>query len=105
MKKKDTIHNLDTLEKEIYRLRLEARLKEVHLSENWDQLIRDFPEVLTNSIFCRESANENGKKTFGQKLFNNDRRNAFLDRFFEKFSDRITEKLDELLEKVFQKRK
>lgn len=104
MKRKDTIHNLDTLEKEIYRLKLEARLKEVRLTENWEQLLRDFPEVLTNSFFCRKKENENGK-TPGQKLFNNERRSAFMDKLFEKFSDRLTEKLDELFEKVFHKSK
>jgi hypothetical protein len=105
MKKKDSIHNLDTLEKEIYRLKLEARLKEVRLTENWEQLLQDFPEVLTNSLFCRKKGNENGKETFGQKVFNNERRRFFMDRLFDKFSDRITGKLDELFERVFQKNK
>jgi len=104
MKKKDTIHNLDTLEKEIYRLKLEARLKEARLTDNWEQLIRDFPEMLTNSILCRRSG-QNGKETFGQKIFNNEKRSAFMDRIVEKFSGRVTEKLDELFEKVFHKNK
>ena len=102
MKKKDAIHNLDTLERELYRLKLEARLKEVKLSDNWEQLLRDFPEIMTNSILCKK-AEQNGKETPGQKVFNNERRTAFFDRIVEKFYDRITEMLDELFEKVFHK--
>lgn len=105
MKKKDAIHNLDTLEKEIYRLKLEARLKELHLTENWEELLRDFPEILTNSIFCRNREKENGKESFGEKIFNSERRSAFVDKIVDKFSDRITEKLDDLIEKVFHKTK
>ena len=105
MKKNDTIHNLDTLEKEIYRLKLDARLKEVHLTENWEQLLRDFPEILTNSISCRKREKENGKGTLGERIFNNERRSAFIDKIVEKFSDRIAQKIDDLFEKVFQKTK
>lgn len=105
MKKGTKIRNLDTLEKEIYRLKLEARLKEVKLTDNWEQLLADFPEILTNSLLCSKRGKENGKETFGQKLFNNEKRSAFVDRIVEKFSDRIAERLDELFEKVFHKQK
>ena len=105
MKKKDTIHNLDTLEKEIYRLKLEARLKKLHLTENWEQLLRDFPEILSNSIFYRKREKENGKGTFGERIFNNERRSAFVDKIVEKCSDRVIQEFDDLFEKVFQKTK
>ena len=73
MKKRYTIHNLDTLEKEIYRLKLELRLKEVTLTDNWEKLLSDFPEILTNSLLCRNSEKLNGKETFGQRFFNNEK--------------------------------
>jgi hypothetical protein len=103
MKNEYTIHNLDTLEKEIYRLKLELRLKEVKLTDNWEKLLSDFPEILTNSLLCRNSEKLNGKETFGQRIFNNEKRSAFVDRLVERFSDRIAEKFDELFEKVFHK--
>jgi hypothetical protein len=105
MKRGSTIHNLDTLEKEIYRLKLEARLKEVKLTDNWEKLFADFPEILTNSLFCRNREKENGKETFGQRLFNNEKRSAFVDRIVDKFSDSLADKIDELFEKVFHKHK
>jgi hypothetical protein len=103
MKKRYTIHDLDTLEKEIYRLKLELRLKEVKLTDNWEKLLSDFPEILTTSLLCRNSEKLNGKETFGQRFFNNEKRSAFVDRLVERFSERIAEKFDELFEKVFHK--
>ena len=54
MKKTRNIHNIDTLEREIYRLKLEARNIEDRLDSNLDHLQQNYFSMTMNSVFCTE---------------------------------------------------
>jgi hypothetical protein len=105
MKKGSSIHNLDTLEREIYRLKLEAKNKEDKLNDNLESLQKNFPQVLINSFLCRKKYQENGKEGFFRSAFRNEKFNTFIDKVVDKFSDRAADGIDHLFEKIFHKKK
>ncbi|HEX2628450.1 MAG TPA: hypothetical protein VHM26_05555 [Chitinophagaceae bacterium] len=98
-----SIHNLDTLEKEIYRLQLEAAAKEKQLEENVDWLRHNARQMIIDELFCRKrrqtSADEsahNGK---------HERWKNFFDRMAEQFADRAADGVENLINKLFNKKR
>lgn len=104
MKKVKNIHNLDSLEREIYRLRLEAKRQEDKLDDNWEYLQKNFPALLLNSISCRKKDDTNGKENFFRSAFRNEKFNAFVDKIVDRFSDRAAKGVDHFFEKIFHKK-
>lgn len=104
MKKATNIHNLDTLNREIYRLRLEVKRKEDKLDDNWEYLQNNFPALLLNSISCRRKAKENGKENLFKSALKNEKLNTFIDKIIDRFSDRAAKGFDHLFEKIFHNR-
>jgi hypothetical protein len=105
MKKGNNIHNLDTLEREIYRLRLEAKNREDKLDDNWEYLQKNFPKLLINSFSCTNKSKANGKESFFRSAFKNEKLNIFIDKIVDRFSDRAADGIDHLFEKIFHKKK
>ena len=90
MAKPNQIKNLDSLEKEIYRLKLEARNVSEKLSGQMDYLQQHYASMTTNSFFsCGDERKSSGKpnknETFFHSMFDNktfqDGVNSLLDRF------------------------
>jgi hypothetical protein len=104
MKKGKTIHNLETLEREIYRLRLDAKSKEDKLNENFEHCQKNFPHLVMNSLFCRKKHGENDRNFFGS-AFKNEKLTLFIDKIVDRFSDRAANGIDHLFEKIFHKKK
>lgn len=106
MKKTNTnIHNLDTLEREIYRLRLVVKEKEDKMEDNWFRLQKNFPSILFNSISCREKEKENGKESFFGSAFRNEKLNKFIDKIIDQLSDRAANGAEHFFEKIFRRKK
>ncbi len=55
MKKAKNIHNLDTLEKEIYRLRLSAKNIEEKLDNNFEHPQQNYSSMFMNFFFAKRS--------------------------------------------------
>ena len=103
MSTSSSIRNLDTLEKEIYRLQLEAASKEKQLEEKTDWLRHNAKQMIIDELFCRkrrqtstEQSSYNGK---------HERWKTFFDRMAEQFADRAADGVENLFNKLFHKKK
>lgn len=105
MKKGSNIHNLDTLEREIYRLRLEAKNKEDKLNDNFEHLQKHFPHLLINSFSCRKKYQNNREEDISGSIFKNEKLNLFINKIADKISERASDGIDHLFDKIFNKKK
>lgn len=86
--KKD-IRNMDQLEKEIYRLRLEARKKEDLLSRQLDFFRDNFASITMNSFFTRTKKEKGSGSAKGW--------------FFSSIADKLADKAINGIEHFFKK--
>lgn len=95
------IKNLDTLEKEIYRLRLEAKNYESKLEENLDHLQKNYASMTMNSIFNKTSS---GKEKIKEKIFSsiweNEKVRNGLDKIISFLTDKTVEGIESLIDKI-----
>ena len=105
MKKTRNISNLDKLEKEIYRLQLDAKNMENKLDDNVDHLHHNFSSMMMNSILHSEKSKENGKANFFESAFKNEKVNSFVNRITTHIADRAAKGIDELVDRLFKQKK
>lgn len=104
MKKAKNIHNLDTLEREIYRLKLEARNIEEKLDNNLEHLQENYFSMTMNSIF-RDKKQHDGEKTgFFESFFKSEAFAAALNKITESIASRTASGIENLVEKIFRKK-
>jgi hypothetical protein len=88
------IHSLDSLEKEIYRLKLKQKDQEQAIRKNISSLQRQgLLRILGSAVFGRTAF------TRHEKL------NRILNRFTDDLTGRFAERADEFLERLFRKKK
>ena len=88
------IHNLGTLEKEIYRLRLKAKTTADKLNENFEYLQDHYSSMTMNSILNRSCDHkENHKEKLKEKIINFIWKN-------EKVHDGVNKVIDHLADKT-----
>ncbi len=105
MKKIQNIRNLDTLEKEIYRLKLEARSLEDKFDRNMDHLENEFPSMAMNSIFGKCAGERSHKKNFFDSLFDSSKFSEGMNRIRDEIASRAADGIEGLVEKIFHKKK
>ncbi len=103
------IKSLDSLEKEIYRLRLEAKKAEEKLGANLDFLQHNYASMTMNSIFDRSSSGkEPGKEKLKEKLFDsiweNERVHHGINKIIGHLADKAAEGIESLIDRVLQKK-
>jgi hypothetical protein len=102
MGKNRLIHSLDSLEKEIYRLQLEALEKEKKISENMEYLHDNASTILFNTLFRKKRGSE-------QKMKGNFFKTEKFERIISKFADRLTDRaangIASFFEQVFSRQK
>ncbi len=105
MKKVNKIHNLDSLEREIYRLRIEAARKEKNLSENITYLRENATRLFVNTFRGKYKPETDEKRNENGSFF----RIAGLNSIFSKIADRIANRaadnIDDLIDRIFHKQK
>lgn len=104
MAKPNQIKNLDSLEKEIYRLKLEARNNSKKLSSQMDHLQQHYASMTANSFFCKgdekkSSGKANEKESFFHSLFENETFQDGVDSLLDRFAGRAAAGLDKLFSK------
>ena len=103
MKKKKNIKDIDTLEKEIYRLKLEAKRTGDKFENNIDFLEKNYPSMVVNSFFSGEHEHEKKDIRSNHSFFRSERLNSILssvtDHIAEKASDGIKDQIDKLFRK------
>jgi hypothetical protein len=101
---KPRIKNLDSLEKEILRLQLEARSKADKLEKNFDHFRENYASMTMNMIFNRSCRKEAGKEKLKEKLFNsiwgNEKVHNGIDRICGHLADKAAGGIESLLNKI-----
>ena len=105
MKKAKNIHNLDTLEKEIYRLKLSANNIEEKLDKNFEYLQHNYYSMIMNSFFHKKKHEQKGKNGFFDSFFKNENFNGFISKITDHIADRTLDGIDSLIDKIFNKHK
>lgn len=101
MKHNRNIHNADTLEKEIYRLKLEANKIETKLDDNFQRLHQNFSSVFTDTFFHKKKEEKN---SFFDSFFKNEHFTNTVNKMGEHVSNKAAEKVESLIDKLFQKK-
>lgn len=103
--KASKIHSLDTLEKEIYRLKLYSRKLEDRMDNNLDYLKDNYGRMAKNSIFSRkDGVKETITEGITGSFLKNERLQQAIDKIVNHLVDKATDGIDTLVEKLFQKK-
>lgn len=104
MKKTKNIHTLDSLEREIYRLRLEARETEEKLDSNFAYLHENFDTLLLNSFSKRNKQEKDQSSSFISALKSHTL-NAVINKMISHVADRMIKGIDNLACRLFRGKK
>ena len=103
MNKAGKINGYDSLEKEIYRLRLKAAETGKKLEDNMSSFRENATTLFARSLFSRKKA-DTGKNKSGQEgFFKSERLNTMINRIADRISDRTAESIDSLVDRIFSK--
>jgi hypothetical protein len=105
MKKAKNIHNLDTLEREIYRLQLEVKNMEQKFDRNFDHLQQNYSSMFMGSFFRRKKESDEGKSSFFDSFFKNENFHAAVSKITDRLADKAAEGIENLVDKIFHKGK
>lgn len=104
MKEKKNIRNLDTLDGEIYRLKLETKNIEQKLDKNLDYLQDNYWRMTMNSLFCKDD-NNTKEDGFWKNVFKHDGVNETINTIAGNIADKASENLHGWMSKFFGKKK
>ena len=102
MKKKKNIRDIDTLEKEIYRLKLEAKRTEDKFENNIDFLEKNYPSMVVNSFFCGEKEKKDNRSN--HSFFKSERLNSILSNVTDHIAERASDGIKDQIDKLFGKK-
>jgi hypothetical protein len=102
MKKRANIHNLDTLEREIYRLKLKAKNQEEQFDRNIRDLRGNFWDMCFKSV--NKDRESDGKQAPFASLFHNEGLNNAFNRVATHIADLAVEGINAFLDKLFEKK-
>ena len=95
-------HNLDTLEKEIYRLQLKANNTRNKLNDNLEYLQDHYTSMTVNSVLNRSSCRkEKMKEKVISLIWENEKIQDGLDQIIERLADKTSDGIENLLSKIF----
>jgi len=99
MNKQKNVHNLDSLQGEICRLKLEVKKIEERLDRNLDYMQDNYWTMMMNSFFFKEGRRKNG----GSHFFNHEGFNATINTIAANIADKASEKLHGWMNTFFGK--
>ncbi len=105
MAKAQNIHNLDSLEKEIYRLKLEVKKIEVKLDENLDHVQENFTSMVWSSFFHNKKDKNSGSDNVFESFLKNEKLNTVVNKVTDRIADRAAEGMEKLIDRIFNKKK
>ena len=103
MAKASQIRNLDQLEKDIFRLKLEARQSEGRMNDHIDKLQTQFGSMLRNTVFPKKETAASAASGVVNSLLEHYGLRHSVSRLLNKLADKAAEGLDGLVERVFRK--
>lgn len=103
--RKNRIHNIDTLEKEIYRLKLKQKDQESDIRRGISDLRRQgLLRVFGSAIFGKKKQAEEKENAFSS-FTSNEKLNRFLGRLTNDLTDRFADQVDKIINGFFGKKK
>jgi hypothetical protein len=105
MKKEKNIHNLDSLDRELYRLNLEAKNLEEKLDHNLDHLQENYLSMTMNSVFGRHENKNNGDNGFWKSFVKNEGFNSAVKTIAGNVAAKAAEELTDWMAKFSNKKK
>jgi ribonucleotide reductase beta subunit family protein with ferritin-like domain len=94
------IHTLDQLEKDIYRLRLEAKNMESQINDNLHYLQKHYTAMAVASFISSFSMKEKRGESSDDHLFSNIFKMEAIDRLTSRMADRLIDKAAEGIENL-----
>ena len=104
MKTGKPIHNLDTLEKEIYRQQLKLKDSAKQLRDDLDYCRENFFTLARNTV-KKERSKEDKSSSFFDHLFRNEHVRAAVTGITDRITDHTAEAVNHLIDRLFQKHK
>ena len=99
------IKNIDTLEKEIYRLQLKARDCKDKLEENFEHLQKHYASMTMNSFVNRSSSpKEKIKEKILNTIWENEKVRTGIDKIVDYVTEKATDGVETLLDKIFHRK-
>jgi hypothetical protein len=98
---KKNIKNMQTLDKEIQRLRRDARLLERKFDDNFTYLQENYQSLLMNSIIPEKAAYKSIPASLIQLLLQHERLRKALINLAENLIDKVADGIDLLINKCF----
>ena len=95
------IHSLDSLDREIFHLQLEAKKLEDRMDQQLDYLQNNYGKLLRRSLFNKAASATEQSGTLTGQLLNGFIQNEKVQGVLEKLMDMIAGKLASALEKLF----
>lgn len=105
MKNRTRIHNIDTLEREIYRLKLEAKNIEDKLDNNLDHLQENYVSMTMNSFFCKKEDKKKDGNGFWRSFVKNEGFTSAMNSIAGTIAAKAAEGLGDWINKFTQKQK
>ena len=99
MAKSGKIQTLDSLEKEIYKLKLHAKELESQLDKNIDHLQNNYGGMIRNSIFGKKT----GASALSGGLFFTEKVQEGINKIVDHLAEKATDGIDAVIDKVFKK--
>lgn len=100
MAKSGKIQSLDSLDKEIYRLKLHARDLEGQLDKNIEHLQQNYGGMIRNSIFGKKT----GASAMSGGLFFTEKVQEGINKIVDHLAEKAVEGVDAVIDKVFKKK-
>jgi len=102
---KKPIHNLDTLDKEIYRLKLKQKDLESDIRRGISKLRKQgLLRVFGSALFGKKKATEDKENIFSS-FTRNEKLNRFLGRLTEDLTGRFGDHFDDFMDRIFRKKR
>jgi len=105
MKQRKKIHNLNTLDGEIYRLKSEAQNIEKKLDKNLDYLQNNYWTMTMNSLLRQIDNKKYGENSFWKNFFKHDGVNETINTIAGNIADKASEGLHSWMNNFFSKKK
>lgn len=103
MKKREKIHGLDSLEKEIYRLKLQAVEQKKELEKNMEYLHDHGYSMLVNSFFRSKKTKAEARMKAEGGFPGSGKLKNMVNRVTDRLADHAADRIATLLEKIFRK--
>jgi hypothetical protein len=104
MKTEKNIHSLDTLEMEIYRLKLEAKNMEEKLSSNLDYLQENYLSMTINS-FSGKNENKDERNSFWKNFIENESIHSAINTIAGNIAEKAAEGVNRWVNATIEKNK